>query len=94
MAMVVQGDEPLVEVVAAVAKSPVVVAVAKDEPPVEIVMGVAQSPVAEAVTPFAASPFDESKDIHLSCTKKTSTNWQKITRETIMQKTIIMKAET
>jgi hypothetical protein len=91
MAMVAQGDEPLVEVVAAVAKSPVAVAVAEDEPPVEIVMGVAQSPVAEGV---AASPFAESKDIHLSCTKKTSTNWQKITTETIMQKTIIMKAET
>jgi hypothetical protein len=68
--MAAEGDEPPVEVVAAVAKSPVAVAVAEDEPPVEIAMGVAQSPVAEAVTPFAASPFAESKDIHLSCTKK------------------------
>jgi hypothetical protein len=27
--------------------------------------------VAAAATPFAASPFAESKDIHLSCTRKT-----------------------
>jgi hypothetical protein len=37
---------------------------------VEIATGAAQSPVAAAATPFAASPFAESKDIHLSCTKK------------------------
>jgi hypothetical protein len=55
----------------------------------EIAMGVAQSPVAAAAT----TPFAESKDIHLSCKKKPK-NWQKITRETVMQKTIIMRFRT
>jgi hypothetical protein len=90
--MVAEGDEPPVEVVAAVAKSPVAM-VAEDEPPVEIATGAAQLPVAAAAMPFAASPFAESKDIHLSC-KKNSKNWQKITRETVMQKTIIMRFRT
>jgi hypothetical protein len=46
------------EVVAAVAESPVAMAVAEDEPPVEIATAVAQSPVALAVA--AAMPFATS----------------------------------
>ncbi|EFE88061.1 hypothetical protein BIFBRE_05090, partial [Bifidobacterium breve DSM 20213 = JCM 1192] len=46
------------------------VAVVEDEPPMKIAKGAAQSPVAVAVTRFAASPFAESKDIHLSYTKE------------------------
>jgi hypothetical protein len=43
------------------------VAVVEDEPPVKIAKGAAQSPMAVAVTRIAAaSPFAESKDIHLS----------------------------
>jgi hypothetical protein len=45
------------------------VAVEEDEALVEIAKGAVQLPVA-AMMPFAASPFAESKNIHLSSTKQ------------------------